>query len=110
MVTRIGSSTNTGSCDVASRVLMTCPLEIQTANTIGRLVAAQMITRDCPNLASDAFWTHRLPLRIREILYGSPLGGSEQNALLSSTHLHNELMRHCLLRWLISPVFSSEHI
>ena len=42
--------------------------------------------------------TYRLPLRIREILYGSVLGGAESHTLLSSTHPHNELMRLCLLR------------
>ena len=35
----------------------------------------------------------RLPLRIREILYGSMSGGAESHTLLSSTHPHNELMR-----------------
>jgi hypothetical protein len=43
-------------------------------------------------------YMYRLPLRIREILYGSASGGAEKNALLSSTHPHNELMRLCLLR------------
>ena len=41
---------------------------------------------------------YRLSLRIREILYGSRLGESEKNSRLSSTYLHNELMRGCLLR------------
>jgi hypothetical protein len=39
-----------------------------------------------------------LPLRIREILYGSASGGSETDSLLSSTYLRNGLMRLCLLR------------
>src|SRR3954447_18237425 len=40
-----------------------------------------------------------LPLRIREILYGSVLGRRDARTVLSSTYPHNELMRLCLLRW-----------
>src|SRR5436309_15773759 len=40
-----------------------------------------------------------LPLRIREILYGSVLGKRDARTVLSSTYPHNELMRLCLLRW-----------
>ena len=41
----------------------------------------------------------RLPLRIREILYGSVLGRRDARTVLSSTYPHNELMRLWLLRW-----------